>query len=116
MVLLMRPEVWWMLPMGVRCVKYESEIEEWRPGIGITSAGPAFQNLQFRAKSAFFVPKTALEGAENGQTKGNGGYTTHAARLPRAEGASRALQLHNMSANRPQTGRRTAKFVHIGQR
>ena len=34
--------------------------------------------------------------------KGNSGYSTHAARLARAEGPSGALQLHNMSANHPQ--------------
>ena len=44
-------------------------------------------------KSAFFLPKSALEPAENGQMKGNSGYSTHAARLPCAEGPSRAL--HN---------------------
>ena len=39
----------------------------------------------------FFLPKTALEPAKNGQMKGNSGYSTHAARLPCAEGPSRAL-------------------------
>ena len=53
-------------------------------------------------KSAFCLPKTALETVKNGQMKRNSGYSTHAARLPRAEGPSRALYLHNMSANRPQ--------------
>ena len=42
-------------------------------------------------KSAFFLPKTALEPAENGQMKGNSGYSTHATKLPRAEGPSWAL-------------------------
>ena len=50
-----------------------------------------FQNLQFRAKISLFLPKTPLELAKNGQMKGNGGYSTHAARLPHAEGPSRAL-------------------------
>ena len=54
-------------------------------------------------KAAFFFPKTALEPAENGQMKGNSGYFTHAApMLPHAKEPSRALQLHNMPANRPQ--------------
>ena len=43
-------------------------------------------------KSAFFfLPKTALEATKNGQMKRNSGHSTHAARLPRAEGPSRAL-------------------------
>ena len=79
--------------MGVRDnhTKYEPETQRWRPGTGVTSAGPPFQNLQFRAKISPFLLKTATEPVENGQMKGNSGYSTHAARLPRAEGPSRAL-------------------------
>ena len=43
-----------------------------------------FRNCNLGPKSAFFLPKTALEPAENGQMKGNSGYSTRAARLPRA--------------------------------
>ena len=50
-----------------------------------------FKICNLGPKSAFFLPKTALEPAENGQEKGNSGYSTHAARLPCAEGPSRAL-------------------------
>ena len=90
--------------MGVRDnhKKYEPETQRWQPGTGVASAGLPFQNLQFRAKISLFLPKTALEPAINGQMKGNSGYSTHAAGLPRAEGPSRALYLHNMSVNRPQ--------------
>ena len=42
-------------------------------------------------KSALFLPKTTLEPAENGQMKGNSGYSTHAARLACAEQPSRAV-------------------------
>ena len=79
--------------MGVRDnhTKYEPETQRWRPGTGVASGGPPFQNLQFRAKIRLFLPKTALEPDENGQMKGNSGYSTHAARYPRAEGPSRAL-------------------------
>ena len=85
-----------MLPMGVRDnhTKYEPETQQWRPGTGVASTGPLIQNLQFRAKISpppFFLPKTALEPAENGQRKGNSGYSTHAAIFPRGEGPSRAL-------------------------
>ena len=92
-VLRIGPKIWWMLPMGARDnhTKYEPQTQRWRSGTGITSAGPPFQNLQFRAKISLFVPKTALEPAENGQMKGKSGYSTHAARLPHAEGPSRAL-------------------------
>ena len=88
-----RLKFWWMLPMGVRDnhTKYEPETQRWWPGTRVASAGPLFQNLQFRAKISLFLPKTALEPAENGQMKGNIGYSTHAARLPRAEGPPRAL-------------------------
>ena len=37
------------------------------------------------------LPKTALGPAENGQMKGNDGYSARAARLPRAGGPSTAL-------------------------
>ena len=80
--------------MGVRDnhTKYEPETQRWRPGTGVASAGPPFQNLQFTAKiSLFFLPKTAIEPAEIGQMKRNSGYSTHAARLPYAKGPSRAL-------------------------
>ena len=92
-VLRIRPKLWWMLPMGVRDnhTKYELDTQRWRPGTGVASAGPPFQNPQFRAKTSPFLPKTALELADNGQKKGNSGYSTHAARLPSAEGPSRAL-------------------------
>ena len=72
-VLRIRPKFWWMPPMGVRDnhTKYEPKSQRWRPGTGVASAGPPFQNLQFRAKiSLFFLPKTALEPIENGQMKG----------------------------------------------
>ena len=38
--------------MGVRDnhTKYEPENQQWRPGMGVASAGPPFENLQFRAK------------------------------------------------------------------
>ena len=85
-VLRIRPKFWWMLPMAVRDnhTKYEPETQRWRPGTGVTSAGPPFQNLQFRAKISLLLPKTAPEPDENGQMKGNSGYSTHAARLTRA--------------------------------
>ena len=79
--------------MGVsnKHTKYEPDTQWWRPGTGVASAGPPFQNLQLRAKISLFLPKTALEPAEGSQMKVNSGYSTHAARLPRAEGPSRAL-------------------------
>ena len=92
-VLRIRPKFWWMLPMGVRDnhTKYEPETQRWRLGTGVAGAGPPFRNLQFGAKISLFLPKTALEPPENGQMKGNSGYSIHAARLPCAEGPSRAL-------------------------
>ena len=63
MVLQIQPKFRWMLPMGVRDnqTKYEQETQRWRPGRGVASAGPPFQNLQFRAKISLSLPKTALE-------------------------------------------------------
>ena len=88
--------------MGVRDnhTKYEPKTQ--RGGRERVSQVPDlhFKICNIEPKSAFFLPKTALEHAENGQMKGNSGYSTHEARLPRAEGPSRALYLHNMSANR----------------
>ena len=71
--------------------KYERETQRWQPRIGVASARPPFQNLQFKAKISLFLLKTALEPAENGQVKGNSGYSTHEARLPLAKVPSRAL-------------------------
>ena len=48
-------------------------------------------DLQIEAKMSLLLPKTALELAENGQMKGNSGYSTHATRLPRAKEPCRAL-------------------------
>ena len=80
-VLRIRLKFWWMIPMGVRDnpTKYEPETQRWRPGTGVASGGPQFQKLQFRAKNSHFWAKTALEPIQNGQTKGNGGYTPCAA-------------------------------------
>ena len=77
--------------MGVRDnhTKYELETQPWWLETGVASAGLAFQSLG--PKSPVFFSKTALEPAENGQIKGNSGYSTHATRLPHAEGPSRAL-------------------------
>ena len=71
---------WWMIPMGVRNNhrKYEPETQRWRPLTGFASGGPQFQKLQFRAKNSHFWAKKSLEHIQNGQTKKNGGYTTHA--------------------------------------
>ena len=62
---------------------------------------------------SLFLPKTALEPPENGQMKGSTGYSTHAARLTRAEGPSRALYLQNMSTNQPQKGPKSPKNDHL---
>ena len=48
----------WMLPLGVRDnhTNYEPETQRRRPGTGVASAGPPFQNLQFRAKIGLLLP------------------------------------------------------------
>ena len=72
---------WWMIPMGVKYnhTKFEQETQRWRPGTGFASGGPRFQKLHFRAKNSHFWAKKALEHIQNGQTKGNGGYSARAA-------------------------------------
>ena len=62
------------------------ETQRWRPGTGVPSAGLPFQNLPFKVKISLFLPKTTLEPAENNQMKRNSGYSTHATKLPCAEG------------------------------
>ena len=91
-VLQIRPRFRWMLPMGVtdNHIKYEPQTQQWRLRTGVASAGPPFQNLQFRAKISLILPKTALEPAESGQMKESSGYFTHAAKLPCAKGHSGA--------------------------
>ena len=80
-VLHIRLKFWWMIPMGVKYnhTKFEQETQRRRPGTGFASGGPQFQKLQFRAKNSHFWAKNALEHIQNGQTKGNGGYTPRAA-------------------------------------
>ena len=72
---------WCMIPMGVKYnhTKFEQETQRWRPGTGFASGGPRFQKLQFRAKNSHFWAKKALVPIQNGQMKGNGGYTSRTA-------------------------------------
>ena len=46
-VLHIRPNFWWMLPMGVRDnhTKYEPKTQGLRSLTGVTRGGPPFQNL-----------------------------------------------------------------------
>ena len=76
-----RVKFWWMIPMGVKYnhTKFEHETQRWRPGTGFASGGPRFQKLHFRAKNSHFSAKKALKPIQNGQTKGNGGYSARAA-------------------------------------
>ena len=66
--------------MGVKYnhTKYEQETKRWRPGRGVASGGPRFQNLQFRDKNSHFGAQKAVEHIQSGHTKGNGGYTARA--------------------------------------
>ena len=67
--------------MGVKYnhTKSEQETQQWRPATGFASGGPQFQKLQFRAINSHFSAKKVLEHIQNGQTKGNGAYTSRAA-------------------------------------
>ena len=80
-VLLIQVKFWCMIPMGVKYnhTKFEQETQRWRPGTGFASGGRQFQKLQSRAKNRHFWANKALEHFQNGQTKGNGGYTSRAA-------------------------------------
>ena len=80
-VLQIQVKFWWMIPMGVKYnhTKFEQETQRWRPGTGFASGGPQFQKLHFTAKNSHFWAKKALEHIQNGQTKGNGGYTPRVA-------------------------------------
>ena len=87
--------------VGDNHTKYEPNTQQWWPSNCVASAGPVFENLQFRAKFSLFFRGTALEPAKIGQMKRNCGYSGHALGLPRAEGPAKALQLHNMSGKSP---------------
>ena len=80
-VLQIRVKFWWTIAIGVKYnhTKCEPDTHRWRPGTGFASGGPQFQKLQFRAKTSYFWVKKALKPIQNGQTKGNGEYTTRAA-------------------------------------
>ena len=62
-VLQIQLKFWWMIPMGMKDTqtKFEPKTQRCRPGTGVVSGRPRFQKLQFRAKTSFFLPKTALE-------------------------------------------------------
>ena len=90
--------------VGDNHTKYEPETQRWRRGTGVASAGPPFQNLQFRAKiGLFFWPKTALEPVENNQMKGNSGYSTHAEYVcePPPKGPKKPQNLCTLAADGP---------------
>ena len=80
-VLQIQVKFWCMIPMGVKYnhTKFEQETQRWRPRTGFASGRPQFQKLHFTAKNSHFWAKKALEHIQNGQTKGNGGYTPRAA-------------------------------------
>ena len=71
-------------------------------GFKICNLGPIF---------SLFFPKTSLERAENGQTKGNGGYYTN--RLHRVKGPSNSTVCPRTAPKRPP---KTPKFPRIGCR
>ena len=76
-VLQSRVKFWWMIPIGVKYnhTTFEQETQRSRSGTGFASGEPQFQKLQLRAKNGHFWAKKAWEHIQNGQTKGNGGYT-----------------------------------------
>ena len=80
-VLEIRVKFWCMIPMGVKYnhTKFERETRRWQLGKEFASGGPQFQKLQLRAKKSHFWAKKAREHIQNGQTKGNGRYTSRAA-------------------------------------
>ena len=80
-VLQIRVNFWCMIPMGVKYnhTKFERETQRWRPGTRFASGGPLFQRLQFSVKNSHFWAQKALQHIQNGQPKGNGGYTPLAA-------------------------------------
>ena len=89
--------------MGLRSnhIKYEPETQRWRPGMGILSAGPPFQNLQFGVKISGFLPKTAVEPPRNSQMWEM--VATLHMQLPFPRTA-------------PERPPKAPKFVHIGHR
>ena len=114
-VLRIRPKFWWMLPMGVRDnhTKYEPRNQRWRPGTRVSCAGLPFQNLQFRAKINPFLPKTALEPAENGQMKGNLHMQLDFPVPKGPLGPSNSTICPRTTPKRPA---KAPEFVHIGRR
>ena len=68
-------------PHKVVSQKLNGGVREWASQV----LDHQFKICNLVPKSALFLPKAALEPAENGQMKGNSGYSTHAARLPRTQ-------------------------------
>ena len=55
-VLQIQLKFWWMIPIGVKHnhTTIEQETQWWRPGMGVTSGRPRFQNLSKVAKKCPF--------------------------------------------------------------
>ena len=55
-VLWIRLEFWWMIPLAVKYnrTKCERETQQWRPGTGFASGGPKYQNLSKMARKCHF--------------------------------------------------------------
>ena len=117
-VLQIRPKFWWMVPMHVRDnhTKYEPKTQRWRPGTGVASAGPPFQNLQFRAKHSLCLPKTRLEPAENSQMKGNMATLHMQLDLPVPKGPLWHSNSTICPRTAPKRPPKAPEFVHIGRR
>ena len=64
------------------------------------------KSAQLGAKNSHFSPKTVPKPTQNGQTKGNGCYTSRAPRIPLDSKPFVALQLHEMSEKRPKNGQK----------
>ena len=79
-------------------------------GVDAKLGGPLPNLRSFELKTAIFRPKIAPNAGRNAHTKGNGGYTTRAARLRGVKEPSSALQLHDMSEKRPKKAPKSPKI------
>ena len=67
--------------MGVKHnhTKFEQETQRWRPGTGFASGGPQSSKTAVQGQKQPFLGQKSPEHIQNGQTKGNGVYTSRAA-------------------------------------
>ena len=83
-----------------------NECHKWRTSVS---------KIPIQGQTESFLPKTALELVQNGQTKGTSAYTLYAASLPRVKEPSRDCNSATCPINAPKWPPKAPEFVYTGR-